>query len=519
MRNRKEEIKKKGFSMAEKDLDTYAPIDFSKIRIGVKSLDDAVLNLGTYKKVNSRLADKTYVARALANNDVAALRDISNFFFETSGIYNRLCKYLAFLYRYDWYVTPTISSDESSNKTKMVTDFYKILDFLDNSNLKKLFGDIALSVVKNGCFYAYKINNPEKIVIQELPVSYCRSRFYQGTQPVVELNLKYFDDAFTNAEYRKKILKLFPYEIQKAYVLYHEGKLKGEYPGDEAGWFVLDPTLTIKFSLNGSDFPILSNAIPSIIDLDEAQDLDRKKTMQKLLKIIIQKLPVDKNGDLIFDVDEAKDLHNNAVQMLKRAVGVDVLTTFADTEVANMSDSNTTTSIDDLQKVERAIYNQTGISQNVFNTDGNLSLEKSILNDEATMRNLILQFQDFLNSCIKQFNRNKKKYSFRVYILDTTIYNYQDLASKYKEQVQIGYSKMLPQVALGHSQSSILASAIFENQILDLTTIMIPPLMSSTMSSQDVLNKTKDSSNNTGRPEKSDSEKSEKTIANKESMN
>ena len=78
-------------------------------------------------------------------------------------------------------------------------------------------------------------------------------------------------------------MKLFPYEIQKAYVLYHEGKLKGEYPGDEAGWFVLDPTLTIKFSLNGSDFPILSNSIPSIIDLDEAQDLDRKKTMQKLL--------------------------------------------------------------------------------------------------------------------------------------------------------------------------------------------------------------------------------------------
>jgi len=27
----------------------------------------------------------------------------------------------------------------------------------------------------------------------------------------------------------------------------------------------------------------------------------------------VQKLPIDKNGDLIFDVDEAKDIHNNAV--------------------------------------------------------------------------------------------------------------------------------------------------------------------------------------------------------------
>ena len=53
----------------------------------------------------------------------------------------------------------------------------------------------------------------------------------------------------------------------------------------------------------------------------------------------------------------------------------------------------------------------------------------------------------------------------------------------YKEQVQIGYSKMLPQIALGHSQSAIIAMAHFENEVLHLSEIMIPPLMSSTMSS------------------------------------
>jgi hypothetical protein len=70
--------------------------------------------------------------------------------------------------------------------------------------------------------------------------------------------------------------------------------------------------------------------------------------MQKLLKIIVQKLPRDKNGDLIFDVDEARDLHNNAVEMLRRAVGTDVLTTFADVESIDMSDRNTATTVDDL---------------------------------------------------------------------------------------------------------------------------------------------------------------------------
>jgi hypothetical protein len=47
--------------------------------------------------------------------------------------------------------------------------------------------------------------------------------------------------------------------------------------------------------------------------------------------------------------------------------------------------------------------------------------------------------------------------------------------------MQIGFSKMLPQVALGQAQSAILAAAYFENDVLDLVRVFIPPMMSSTM--------------------------------------
>jgi hypothetical protein len=97
---------------------------------------------------------------------------------------------------------------------------------------------------------------------------------------------------------------------------------------------------------------------------------------------------------------------------------------------------------------------------------------------------------------------------------------------------------MLPQIALGQSQSSILANAYFENDVLDLVNVFIPPLMSSTMNS-DVLNKGNSNGNDNktangnsnktkpantekgqaGRKEKPDDEKSAKTIANRESMN
>ena len=174
--------------------------------------------------------------------------------------------------------------------------------------------------------------------------------------------MKFFD-TFRDPGYRMRVLKLFPDEFAKGYMLYKQGKLLPDIPGDNSGsWYLLEPENTVKFNFNGSDVPMFVNVIPSLLDLDAAQDLDRRKQMQQLLKIIVQKLPTDKNGDLIFDIDEARDLHNNAVEMLKRAIGVDVLTTFADIDSIDMADKNTSTTKDDLAKVERAVFNSVGIS-------------------------------------------------------------------------------------------------------------------------------------------------------------
>ena len=52
--------------------------------------------------------------------------------------------------------------------------------------------------------------------------------------------------------------------------------------------------------------------------------------------------------------------------------------------------------------------------------------------------------------------------------------------------MQVGFSKMLPQIAMGQSQSSILANAYFENDLLDLVNLFVPPLMSSTMNADSI---------------------------------
>ena len=502
------------------DANGYIPIDFSKVKVGIKSMSDAILKLGDLRRSNPNLADKEQVLRAIRYGDLQKMREISKYFYKVSGIYQRLCRYMAYMYRYDWIVTPYYTDLIKPNK--LLDNFYKVLTYLDKFESKKFFGQVALKVVRDGCYYGYIITKNGTVIVQQLPPRYCRSRFIINGRPAVEFNMAYFDDFFSNTQQRNQILKIFPPEFEKGYKLFKQGKLKPTYPGDETGWYLLDINAVIKFNLNGQDFPPFISVIPAIIDLDAAQDLDRRKMQQQLLKIIIQKMPIDKNGDLVFDVDEAMQLHNNAVQMLSKSIGIDVLTTFADVDVADMADKRTSTTSDDLEKVERTVYNEAGVSQMQFNTDGNIALEKSILNDEASMWNLIQQFEIFLNFLLLPFNTSPKKVYYRAQMLPTTIYNYKELAKQYKEHTQLGYSKMLPQIALGQPQSAVLATAYFENDILDLVNVFIPPLMSSTMNA-DVLNRKNNNGNGTnngaGRPEKADDEKATKTIQNKQSAN
>lgn len=213
----------------------------------------------------------------MADRDLETLREISNYFYRTSGIYYRLCNYFATLYRYDWYIVPEIYDDKVSEE-KITKDFIKILNYLDNSYIKKICGDIALTVVKNGAYYGYLVPSNESIILQELPVRYCRSRYFIGNTPAIEFDMRFFDDNFSDINYRMRVLKMFPDEFAKGYVLYKQGKLKPDTVEDRSGsWYLLDPKNCIKFNINNNEMPLFINVVPALLDLDAAQDLDRRK--------------------------------------------------------------------------------------------------------------------------------------------------------------------------------------------------------------------------------------------------
>jgi hypothetical protein len=147
-----EKIREKGFNLyGRPGVDEYG-----KIKVGPKQLDNAILTIDNTLKKDY---PKPVILKALADKDLATIRDISEFYYNTNGIYARQCKYFAYLFRYDWYIVPEVYQGQEADTDKIIKDFYKILNYLDGSNIKKMCGDIALETIKTGAYYGYIIDS------------------------------------------------------------------------------------------------------------------------------------------------------------------------------------------------------------------------------------------------------------------------------------------------------------------------------------------------------------------------
>lgn len=495
------------------------------------------------KMTNDRLI------KIVQGTDLVQIRELSKYFAQTNGIYARAVRHLADIYRFDFMIYPNLDLDaelEEKENKKILKQLNVVLEHFDSSSIQLMSRKWASQVCLEGVYYGYICDDiTDKLVVQDLPTNFCRSRFLHRGLPLIEFNVQYFDKVTTDVKYREQLLDLFPDEFKKGYNQFKANKLPGENQGDDAGWIMLDIDRAFKFNFYDGDLPPFLYAIPSIIELGEVQDLEKEKLLQQLQKILVQTFELDKNGQIPFSMTELQRLNQNAIDMVGDAVGVSVLSTIATVHLEDLSPEGGKESENNVGAAGKSVYNDLGISMNLFNTDGNLALEKSITIDESYVKPLLLQFEQFLNKYIV-WKFNSKSLKFRLKMLETSTFNHKDLSNSYKDLTKIGFSRFLPMVALGHSQKEVASMAKLEQQIMSLDNWMLPPFSSNTMSSDtwsdikaiqqggglqsNIVSNLpagagevapaptpKESGEAGGRPAKPDDKKSDKTIANQAS--
>ena len=273
-------------------------------------------------------------------------------------------------------------------------------------------------------------------------------------------------------------------------------------------WMLIPDDLGVVFYYKDIK-PLFASTIKAIEDLNDYKGIEKSLDKQDLNKILVQQIPM-KDGELLFTTDEAVEIHKAVVKMLRNNPNVDVLTTFTDAKMLEVQDSKQANR-DNLEKMERSVYNEAGVSKNLFASDGTTALDYSQKVDMALALDIAKRFETFLTY---HTNRKfaEKKVFFEVTILPITHYNREEMFDLYLKGAEYGYSKILAGVASGIKQSNLLNLITLENDYLDLATRMVPLQSSHTTSGKETT-----SDNEGGAPTKDGMDKSDKTRQNEES--
>lgn len=462
------------------------------------------------------------IQEIIRSGDLNSLRELSLYYYRVNGQYRNNIDFLAALPLYDTAVIPLISEGKGS-KTQIIKTFENACRFIERLDVPNTFAHITKEWLKIGIYNGILREFGDQVVIQDLPLEFCRTRFKDfNNLNILEFNLNYFKK-IPDEQLRQEAILSFPEIIQTAWEEYITGKRTDP-------WVLLPASMGgISFAFADDQTPLLIASIPELKKQDDAVKREEKRDENELYKLLIQRMPIDNKGELVFQLEEVAEIHASVAAMLSGIDTVDVLTTFGDTDLESLQDtSSASQSNDRIEKYRKNSYDALGRSALIFNADGSSSLAYAIKKDEALMISYLNVYETWIKFYLNdKFTRNGLEFDFE--ILPTTVFNRQDIQQNYFRAAQYGYSKMFAGVAMGIKQRDQISLMDFENDFLEMSTKMVPLQSSYTTSGNTIANEGKNNSsgekttkviqgndidNKGGRPELPDEQKSEKTQAN-----
>lgn len=443
------------------------------------------------------------IEKIIQSGSLEEQQKLSRNYFYKDGFYKRLIIHYSTLLKYTGILIPNPSFGKSLSTPHINKRYYNAVDFVERLNIPILLTNCAQRALVDGCYYGILQNvSKDGITVLDLPSNWCCTRFKDTLgNDVIEFDVSYFNTISDESE-REEALKVYPKIISSTYRKWRKGKISSK-------WVFIPTDIGICFPFFDSR-PLFLSTIPETIRYDDTLEIEQERDADEIRKIVVQKIPHLTDGRLVFEPDEAEEMHAGAVGMLKSNKNISVLTTYADVD-AIVSKTAAENSHNSVEKMMQNIFNKTGTSSELFSSTGSATLEASIDNDTALMMILANKFSLFLTNLINRLYENSN-INFKYTILPITYYNDDKYVDTSFKLASSGYSFLLPGLALGFSQRDLVNIKDLENDVLELAEKLIPLKSAHTQSGNEVENP------EGGAPKKEESEKAPKTIENEESL-
>jgi hypothetical protein len=102
--------------------------------------------------------------------------------------------------------------------------------------------------------------------------------------------------------------------------------------------------------------PFFINIIPSVIKYEQAVDTEIEREQEEIKKILVQKVPHLTDGRLLFEPEEAEEMHRGAVGMVRKNSNTTVLTTYCDVDAITSRSTNESATTGSLDCMKQNVY-------------------------------------------------------------------------------------------------------------------------------------------------------------------
>lgn len=338
------------------------------------------------------------------------------------GILKEILIYKSNMLTYDHFLVADVL--EIDTKSNLEKTYPKACKRLKNYKLKYNLSWMMHSLMSSGELYIYIYDDVENdnFDILKIPNDLCKITSIKNGIGRYSINIPKL------LGYSESKLNSLPKEFRKIYNKAKKNNLKSD-KNYKKNWYQITSPQAWGFTMNYMEtkgIPYYTSMINDLIKLNNLAKIEDDYAIINNYKLIVQKLPIDEEGNIQCDYDTAEGYHNavkNAVGVGDN-IGVGVVTTPYEVTSESLGDSKSK-EFSYTSNVKDRAYDDAGVSSEIFNgsRSNNLSVQYGQIIDSVLPLKLLQMFEIFWNNYMKYDDILKY---YNLYFIDNNRFNKSD---------------------------------------------------------------------------------------------
>jgi hypothetical protein len=413
------------------------------------------------------------------------LRDASQYMYNVNTRYYRLLQYYAGIPTYAYVISPLNFDRQKVKPDTFRKQYMKTVAKLELMNIKEETRKQILTALKDGAYYGVRWSDSSSSFIQKLNPDYCQ---------ITHMSDGVFLFSYDMSKVTRETLSCYPPEFER---------MLSEYEGGGSKWQPVDPSISVCVKADASipeySLPPFAAVLPQLYVINDTQALQEASDELDNYKLLAGEVPTDSEGVPTMTYAEMLEYYRHISGNIGNRVGL----AFAPFKLTSI-DFSKSAAADAVDSTARAV-------SNFWSSCGTSALLHGAENNTAGVAKLAIKSDEtlvlsILDQCERQINRYLKTAMggtnrFKIRFLRTTVFNEDEMASRYKEALNYGVGASYYMATLDIPQYDIEGLSFIEDEILDIETILKPLKTASTRSVGD--------DNSGGRPKSDDTDLTE----------